>query len=424
WDPVENASFMPWLVGTALMHSLAVTEKRGAFKSWTVLLALIAFSLSLLGTFLVRSGVLTSVHAFATDPARGVFILIFLAVVIGGSLTLYAWRGPSIRAVGGFELVSRESALLVNNVLLVVACATILLGTLYPLALDAFNLGKISVGPPYFDAVFVPIMLPALFLMGVGPIARWKQADPMELVRRLWVHFTIAVVVAAVALLATVGVAAIMTFVCIAIALWIALTALDNLRVRIIAKNNLWTGVKTTPLAFYGMTVAHLGVAAFVVGVTLTSAYSVERDVKLAPGEAHELGGHRFRFDGVRPVAGPNYRAEEGVITVFKGDRQVARLETQKRIYLVQQNPMTEAAIDWGFTRDLYVALGDPLGGGAWSVRLYHKPFVRWIWLGCIIMALGGVLAAADPRYRLAARRRRAEAGAQTGIAAPKGETA
>jgi cytochrome c-type biogenesis protein CcmF len=410
WDPVENASFMPWLVGTALMHSLAVTEKRGVFKSWTVLLALIAFSLSLLGTFLVRSGVLTSVHAFATDPTRGVFILAFLAVVIGGSLTLYAWRGPSIRAGGGFDLVSRESMLLVNNVLLVVAAATILLGTLYPLALDAFNLGKISVGPPYFDAVFVPLMLPLLFLLGVGPVARWKQADPIELVRRLRWHFVISVVLGAVALLATVGMAAIMTFVSIVLALWITLTTLDNLRVRVMARNNLWTGLTTAPRAFYGMTLAHLGVAVFAVGVTLTSAYSVEQDVKLAPGESHELGGHRFRFDGVRPVTGPNYRADEGRITVYKGEREVAQLSAQKRIYLVQRSPMTEAAIDPGLTRDLYVALGDPLGGGAWSVRLYYKPFVRWIWLGALIMAFGGILAAADPRYRLVARRRAAQA--------------
>jgi cytochrome c-type biogenesis protein CcmF len=410
WDPVENASFMPWLVGTALMHSLAVTEKRGVFKSWTVLLALIAFSLSLLGTFLVRSGVLTSVHAFATDPTRGVFILGFLALVIGGSLTLYAWRGPSIREAGGFELVSRESMLLVNNVLLVVAAATILLGTLYPLALDAFNLGKISVGPPYFDAVFVPLMLPLLFLLGVGPRARWKQADPMELARRLRWHFAISLGLAVVALLATVGMAAIMTFVSIALALWVTLTTLDNLRVRVMAKNNLWTGLTTTPRAFYGMTLAHLGVAVFAVGVTLVSAYSVEKDVKLAPGESYELAGHRFRFDGVRPVNGPNYRAEEGRITVFKGEHEVAQLAAQKRIYLVQRSPMTEAAIDPGLTRDLYVALGDPLGDGAWSVRLYYKPFVRWIWLGALIMAFGGILAAADPRYRLAARRRAAQA--------------
>jgi len=418
WDPVENASFMPWLVGTALMHSLAVTEKRGAFKSWTVLLALIAFSLSLLGTFLVRSGVLTSVHAFATDPARGVFILAFLAVVIGGSLTLYAWRGPGIREAGGFELVSRESMLLVNNVLLVVAAATILLGTLYPLALDALNLGKISVGPPYFDAVFVPLMAPLLFLIGIGPLARWKQANPMELVRRLRWHFVASIAIALIALAATVGLNSVMVVVGIALALWISATTVENLRARIRSKNNLWTGIRSTSLSFYGMTVAHLGVAVFTVGVTLTSAYSVEKDIKLLPGESHTLSNHVFRFDGVRDVPGPNYRAVEGQITVLKDGRQVATLRSQKRVYLVQQNPMTEAAIDPGLTRDLYVALGDPLDNGAWSVRLYHKPFIRWIWLGCIIMAIGGVLSASDRRYRIMARRRVVEAASAEAAAA------
>jgi cytochrome c-type biogenesis protein CcmF len=299
--------------------------------------------------------------------------------------------------------------LLINNVLLLVAAATILLGTLYPLALDAFDLGKISVGPPYFDAVFVPLMLPLLFLMGIGPLARWKQADPKELARRLWVHFALSVVVAVVALLATVGVAAILTFISITAAVWITVTTLDNLRVRIMAKNNFWTGLTTTPRAFYGVTVAHLGIAVFTVGVTLTSAYSVEKDVKLAPGESYELAGHMFRFEGVRHVTGPNYQAEEGRLTVLKNGRELTQLASQKRIYLVQRSPMTEAAIDPGLTRDLYVALGDPLGDGAWSVRLYHKPFVRWIWLGALIMALGGVLAATDPRYRLAARRRATE---------------
>jgi cytochrome c-type biogenesis protein CcmF len=421
WDPVENASFMPWLVGTALIHSLAVTEKRGAFKSWTVLLALIAFSLSLLGTFLVRSGVLTSVHAFATDPARGVFILAFLAVVIGGSLTLYAWRGPSIREAGGFELVSRESMLLVNNVLLVVAAATILLGTLYPLALDAFNLGKISVGPPYFDAVFVPLMLPLLLLMGIGPLARWKQADPVELVKRLRWHFIASIAVALVALAATVGLNSVKVVAGVALALWITVTTLESLRARIANKNNLWTGIKSTSLAFYGMTAAHLGVAVFTVGVTLTSAYSVEKDVKLLPGESHSLSGHAFRFDGVREVRGPNYKAVEGQITVSKDGREVVTLRSQKRTYLVQQNPMTEAAIDPGLTRDLYVALGDPLDGGAWSVRLYHKPFIRWIWLGCIIMAIGGVLAASDRRYRILSRRRATESAAAEVAATARG---
>jgi len=405
WDPVENASFMPWLVGTALLHSLAVTEKRGAFKSWTVLLALIAFSLSLLGTFLVRSGVLTSVHAFATDPARGIFILAFLAVVVGGSLMLYAWRGPGIREAGSFELVSRESMLLVNNVLLVVAAATILLGTLYPLALDAFNLGKISVGPPYFDSVFVPLMVPLLLLIGIGPLARWKQANVMELAMRLRWYFLASIALALIALAVTVGLHSVMVVVGISLALWVAFTTLEGLRARIQSKNNLLTGIRSTPLSFYGMTAAHLGVAVFAVGVTLTSAYSVEKDIKLLPGQSYMLGGYEFRLDGVRDVPGPNYRAVEGQVTALKDGREVATLHPQKRVYLVQQNPMTEAAIDPGLTRDLYVALGDPLDGGAWSVRIYHKPFVRWIWLGALIMAFGGILSASDRRYRIMSRR-------------------
>jgi len=405
WDPVENASFMPWLVGTALLHSLAVTEKRGAFKSWTVLLALIAFSLSLLGTFLVRSGVLTSVHAFATDPARGIFILAFLAVVVGGSLMLYAWRGPGIREAGSFELVSRESMLLVNNVLLVVAAATILLGTLYPLALDAFNLGKISVGPPYFDSVFVPLMVPLLLLIGVGPLARWKQANLKELAMRLRWYFLASIALALISLAVTVGLHSVMVVVGISLALWVAFTTIEGLRARIRSKNNLATGIRSTPLSFYGMTAAHLGVAVFAVGVTLTSAYSVEKDIKLLPGQSYTLGGYEFRLDGVRNVPGPNYRAVEGQVTALKDGREVAKLYPQKRVYLVQQNPMTEAAIDPGLTRDLYVALGDPLDGGAWSVRIYHKPFVRWIWLGALIMAFGGVLSASDRRYRIMSRR-------------------
>jgi len=409
WDPVENASFMPWLVGTALIHSLAVTEKRGVFKSWTVLLALFAFSLSLLGTFLVRSGVLTSVHAFATDPARGVFILIFLCVVIGGSLSLYAWRGPGIRGGGQFTLVSRESALLLNNVLLVVAAATVLLGTLYPLALDALELGKISVGPPYFDTVFVPLMLPLVFLLGFGPLLRWKTASLGETAKRMWPHFTAAVVVGLLVLIATVGLPTVMVSVGVVLALWVTFGVFENLRARIANKNNLWTGLASVPLAFWGMTVAHLGVAVFIVGVTLVSAYGVEKDIRLAPGETHELGGYTFRFMGTRKVQGPNYLADQGLIVVTRASGgKPLELAPQKRIYRVQQNPMTEAAIDPGITRDLYVALGEPVADGAWSVRLYYKPFVRWIWIGALIMGIGGLLAASDRRYRITARKRAA----------------
>lgn len=405
WDPVENASFMPWLVGTALIHSLAVTEKRGAFKSWTVLLALLAFSLSLLGTFLVRSGVLTSVHAFATDPERGVFILAFLAVVIGGSLILYAWRGPQIRSIGKFQLVSRESFLLVNNVLLVVACASVLLGTLYPLFMDALSLGKISVGPPYFSRVFVPIMIPLLFLMGVGPVLRWKKDDPVKLMRHLRLVLLFSFIIAVFFTWAVTAEVSIGVLLSITLSIWIISSALLNLWRRVKSKNNLATGIRTTPLAFYGMTLAHIGIAVFVIGVTFTSAYSIEKDVRMDIGQSREIGGYTFVFEGIKDFTGPNYQAKQGEINITRSGKLIATLNPQKRIYNVQRNPMTEAAIDPGLFRDLYVAMGEPLDSGAWSIRIYYKPYIRWIWLGSIFMALGGLLAVSDRRYRLASRK-------------------
>jgi len=405
WDPVENASFMPWLVGTALIHSLAVTEKRGTFKSWTVLLALLAFSLSLLGTFLVRSGVLTSVHAFATDPKRGIFILAFLAIVIGGSLTLYAWRGPQIRSFGKFQLVSRESFLLVNNVLLVVACASVMLGTLYPLLMDALDLGKISVGPPYFSRVFVPIMIPLLFLMGIGPVMRWKKDDPAKLVKHLRLVLISSFIIAMILTWVVATEISIGVLLSITLAVWIISSSVLNLWRRIKSKNNLATGIRVTPLSFYGMTLAHIGISVFVIGVTFTSAYSIEKDIRMDVGASKEIGGYTFRFDGSRNISGANYNAMEGKIVVSQSGREITVLKPQKRIYTVQRNPMTEAAIDPGLFRDLYVALGEPLDSGAWSVRIYHKPFIRWIWLGAILMALGGLLAVSDRRYRLASRK-------------------
>ncbi len=394
WDPVENASFMPWLVGTALIHSLAVTEKRGMFKAWTVLLAVFAFSLSLLGTFLVRSGVLTSVHAFATDPTRGVFILIFLAVVVGGSLALYAWRAPQIRSQSGLELVSREMALLINNLLLVVTAASVLLGTLYPLFVDAFNLGKISVGPPYFNMIFVPLMAPLALLIGLGVALRWKQDQLQRIMPGLILPLVISILLGLLLPLAlpfySLGAA-----IGLILAIWILLTAIPLLKER-------------RSLGALGMTTAHLGVAIFIVGVTLTSIYSIEQDVRMAPGESVNLGGYDFRFEGVVGSEGPNYHADAGTVTASLDGKRVATLVAEKRIYRVQQMPMTEAGIDAGFTRDLFVALGEPLGDqGAWSLRLYHKPFIRWIWMGCLVMALGGVLAASDRRYRLMAKRSR-----------------
>ena len=406
WDPVENASFMPWLVGTALIHSLAVTEKRGSFKSWTVLLAIMAFSLSLLGTFLVRSGVLSSVHAFATDPTRGLFILGFLVVVVGVSLALYAWRAPTVGLGARFSVLSRETLLLGNNVLLLVACAAVLLGTLYPLVLDALGKGKISVGPPYFDAVFAPLMAPVVFLMGVGPMARWKQTELPDLAIRLrWA--------ALVAVLAT-GLSAwiaerisFMSVLGMLLGWWIVASVLTDLWERVSPKGQglglMLRRTSQLTRATMGMMVAHLGVAVFIFGVTIVKTHEVERDVKMKPGDYTTIGNMRFTLREFREVQGPNYQAVRGLVDVTdisRGDRLVARMEPEKRVYRVQSMPMTEAAIRTGLLRDLYVSLGEPVEGGAWIVRLYVKPFVDWIWGGCVLMALGGLLAATDRRYR------------------------
>src|SRR3954471_980905 len=406
WDPVENASFMPWLVGTALMHSLAVTEKRGGFRVETVLLAIIAFSLSLMGTFLVRSGVLTSVHAFATDPTRGIFILMFLVIVIGGSLALFAWRAPKVGLGGSFEVVSREAALLANNVLLLVAAASVMLGTLYPLFLDALGLGKLSVGPPYFESVFVPLMAPAIFLMGIGPIAKWKQAALPELATRLKWAFLIALITALL-LPFTLGKWTPMIAFGLLLALWVLLASLLNLQQRVTQLRgtsglSYLKQLRTLPLGYYGMLVAHLGVAVFIIGVTFVKGYETEKDVRMQVGDTVEVGGYTFRLDGLAEVQGPNYEATRGSVAVLKNAKVLRTLYPEKRFYRVQQMPMTEAAIDTGVTRDLYVSLGEPVEGGAWVVRVYHKPFVDWIWGGAFIMALGGVLAVSDRRYRLA----------------------
>ena len=408
WDPVENASFMPWLVATALIHSLAVTEKRGSFKSWTVLLAILAFSLSLLGTFLVRSGVLSSVHAFATDPRRGLFILAFLVIVIGASLALYAWRAPTVGLGARFSLISRETMLLGNNVLLVVACGAVLLGTLYPLALDALNLGKISVGPPYFDTVFVPLLTPLVFLMGVGPLARWKDARLPDLAQRLKWAAGSAVVATIVASWIHGGIG-IVGALGLLMAFWIVASVATDLieRLRAPAGTSLrpLQRMRQIPRAMVGMMIAHLGVAVFILGVTLVRTGEVERDVKMEVGDTTEIGDYQFTFRGVREVPGPNYRAAEGTIDVTESGRAVATLHPQKRIYTATQATMTEAAIDPGLRRDLYLSLGEPVmngtqATGAWVVRVYYKPFVDWIWGGCLIMAIGGLLAATDRRYR------------------------
>ncbi len=399
WDPVENASFMPWLVATALIHSLAVTEKRGTFRSWTVLLSIFAFSLSLLGTFLVRSGVLVSVHAFATDPARGMYILIFLCVVIGASLILFALRAGSVSASAKFEWVSKDTLLLLNNILLTVAAASVLIGTLYPLFLDALGLGKISVGPPYFDTVFVPLMLPLLFLIGLGPLARWKKDRLPRLAAVSRFTLPAAVVLASIALGLLGNLSDIMVWLGLFMAFWIVATALWGVGHQMRGK-----GARGLSFGFSGMTIAHMGMAVFVVGVTLVSAYDIERDVRMAPGDSIDVRDYRFQFEGVAPHQGANYRATRGTMHVYRDGERVTTLYPEKRYYASQQNPMTEAAIDAGVTRDLYVALGEPVGSGAWALRVYHKPFVQWIWFGCLMMGLGGLTASFDRRYRLAHR--------------------
>ncbi len=419
WDPVENASFMPWLVGTALIHSLAVTEKRGSFKNWTVLLAILAFSLSLLGTFLVRSGVLSSVHSFASDPTRGLFILAFLVVVIGASLALYAWRAPSVGLGARFGLLSRETLLLANNVLLLAATGAVFLGTLYPLALDALGLGKISVGPPYFDTVFAPLMAPLVFLMGVGPMSRWKEQALPELATRLRWALLVAVAAALLAGWAA-GRIGFATTLGLAMAFWIVASVATDLAERLKPGpgGSIVARARLLPRAMLGMMVAHLGVAVFIVGVVMVRSYEVERDVRMDIGDSTTVNGYTFTFRGARELAGPNYQAVEGLVEVTRGERKVAVMTPEKRIYRVQQNPMTEAAIDIGLTRDLYVSLGEPVDGRAWIVRVYVKPFIDWIWGGCLLMAFGGFLAATDRRYRAKVKREQDVPAAAAGAGA------
>ena len=414
WDAVENASFMPWLVGTALIHSLAVTEKRGSFKNWTVLLAIMAFSLSLLGTFLVRSGVLTSVHAFATDPRRGLFILVFLTIVIGGSLLLFAWRAPKVGLGGRFSLFSRESMLLANNVLLLAAAGAVFLGTLYPLFLDALDLGKISVGPPYFEAVFVPLMIPVLLLMAVGPFVRWKEAHWVDVLRNLrWVGAATALLALAAAIVLT---ASPMIVVGLAIAAWILLATGWHLLQRLLRAppGTPWRHtLSSLPRSYWGMLIAHAGIGVFVVGVTMVKGMETANDVRMQIGDTTTAGGYTFRFTDVKDIKGPNYSATQATFEVTRDGKKIATMMPEKRVFTVKNMPMTEAAIDRGFTRDLYLALGEPVNQSTWIVRVQHKPFVSWIWGGCLIIALGGLLAALDRRYRVA-RRTRQEAGRAT----------
>jgi len=398
WDPVENASFMPWLVGTALIHAQAVTEKRGSLRAWTILLSLFAFSLSLLGTFLVRSGVLTSVHAFASDPRRGLFILCFLVVVVGGSLLLYALRAPKVAGGKPFALVSRETAILIGNLMFTVAAAMVLLGTLFPLIGDALHLGKVSVGPPYFGFLFPLLMLPVVLLLPFGPYLRWGKSDTPAL-KAVLARCSIAAVACAI-IAAFIVEGDLKAIAGVASAVWVGVGVLLYVLKR-------WREMprgRRYPAEMAGMLLAHVGVAVFLIGVLLSESLSVTRDVRMAPGEVQIVSGYQFRFDGVKDATGPNWRAEQGVVTVSRDDKTIAVMHPEKRTYIRGQ-VQTESAIDPGITRDLYVALGEPMDPsntqGAWALRLYYKPFIRWIWLGGLLMMLGGFVSAADKRFRV-----------------------
>ena len=411
WDPVENASFMPWLVGTALIHSLAVTEKRGLFKSSTLLLAIGAFSLSLLGTFLVRSGVLVSVHAFASDPARGVFILALLAFIVGGALTLYAWRAPELNREVGFKPFSRETFILINTILLSVAAGLILLGTLYPLIVEAFDAGKISVGKPYFESVFIIPMIPLVLMAGVGMHAAWRSADAKSLFRRLRWLAVLALIGGIAAPAIAYGTNTALTAVGTIAGLWLILSACYAPVARLFGK-----GPRLTQ-AMIAMQLAHLGVGLFVLGVTTTSSFSIETDQRIVPGESVTVADYTIEFNTPRRVAGPNYVAMRSEMKVSRDGKPVTVLYPEKRMYRVQKSPMTEADIDSGWRHDLFVALGEDLGQNAWSVRIQYKPLIRFIWFGALVMALGGLVAVTDRRYRTVKKTTR-DAAALDGVSA------
>ena len=400
WDPVENASFMPWLAGTALLHSLAVTEKRGSFKAWTVLLAILAFSLCLLGTFLVRSGILVSVHAFASDPTRGLYVLAYLIVVIGGSLTLYAYKGSQIRSRDNAERYSRESLLLLNNILLMTALCVVLLGTLLPLVHKQLGLGSISIGAPFFDQMFLIIMTPFALLLGIGPLVKWRR-DQFSAIRTPVIASVIIMLIAGFALpyllqdklTASAVLGTMMTVI-------IVLLSLYEMHQRATYRNTFWRGITKLSRSHWGMILAHLGVAMTVWGIAFSQNYSIERDVRMNVGDTVQIAGYDFTFKGISDANGPNYVGGKAQIDISRDGKHETTLYAEKRLYTVSKMPMTEAAIDWGFSRDLYAALGEKLDNNAWALRLYYKPFIRWIWLGGLFMALGGVLCMFDRRYR------------------------
>ena len=400
WDPVENASFMPWLAGTALMHSLAVTEKRGTFKAWTVLLAITAFSLSLLGTFLVRSGVLVSVHAFASDPARGMFILAFLVIVIGSSLLLYAIKGGQVRSRVQNELWSRESFLLGNNVLLIAAMLVVLLGTLLPLVHKQLGLGSISVGEPFFNTMFSWLMAPLALMLGIGPLVRWRRDEPQKLVRRLLLALLVTLLASVLLPWWLQDRVEAMTVVGLLMAVWIIVLTLMELHERATHRHRFFTGLRHLSRSHWGMVLGHLGVGVTVIGIAFSTQYSVERDVRMKAGDSVDIHHYHFVFRDVQDLQGPNYSGGVAVIDVSRQGKPEAVLYAEKRFYSAARTMMTEAAIDGGFSRDLYAALGEELSDGSWAVRIYYKPFVRWIWFGGLFMAVGGVFCLLDPRYR------------------------
>lgn len=402
WDPVENASFLPWLIGTALIHSLAVTEKRSLFKSWTILLAIFTFSLSLLGTFLVRSGVLTSVHAFANDPERGVFILGFLLLVVGGSLTLYALRAPVVKGSTGFGLFARETLLLGNNILLTIIMIMVLIGTLYPLIADALNLGKISVGPPYFNLFFLPLMGLLCLLMAFGPMANWKRTSGKQFITLLWKPWVISLFIGLLFPLFYRDTYEPLAALTVFIASWVFIALVADIIYRIRNGSTLLNGLKKLSLSYYAMVIAHAGIAVTAVGVGLTSIYTEERDIRMEVGQHVQVVEYEFVLNQLVKVNGPNYIADEAQISVFQDGKFLRDMKPQKRRYLASGSTMTEVALDVGFFRDLYVAMGEPLTDSAWAMRVHLKPFVRWIWLGALMMAFGAILAVADKRYRKA----------------------
>ncbi len=413
WDPVENASFMPWLAATALIHSLAVCEKRGVFKAWTVLLAIMAFALSLLGTFLVRSGVLTSVHAFAADPDRGMFVLGILIVVVGGGLLMFALRGWRLTTESRYGVWSRETLLVVNNVILLVATSVVLIGTLYPLIADALKLGQVSVGPPYFNALFAPLTWLLLVFLAIGPVTQWKQQRQPLRGPMIAIALTAGLAGTGIALLLS-GQTAWMVVLTSVLCVWVLGFMTWDVRQKIRNAPTVWAGLRRLQRSYYGMLVAHFGLLTLVLGVSLTTHTSIEKDVALAQGQSVTLQGHEFRFAEIKNLRGPNYDATQATVQVFVDGKQIAELHPEKRLYIVQNRPMTEAAIDGNLRRDLYVALGEPLDAnnmnGAWAVRVYYKPYVRWLWLGAILMALGGFLAMSDKRYRMAKKTMEAQA--------------